>query len=203
MHGDVYRSVAGHAARGMKVRGSRFLAEAIPVSDVTSAERHVMQIRKREYGATHHCSAYRIGPEGELYRFSDDGEPGGTAGQPILRQIVGRDLTHTLVVVTRYFGGTKLGTGGLIRAYCDAASGVLDAAGVREYVISKQLFVSFEYDDTSPAMYVINRFDAEVIDSNYFERTQLTVAVRRSRADAFEKAFMRSLGGRGDVKNLG
>lgn len=117
-----------------------------------------------------------------------------------MRQIEGRDLTDTLVVVTRYYGGTKLGTGGLIRAYGDAASATLDAAGEKKHVISEHLYVSFVYDDTSPAMHVIQKFDAEVIDSDYSDRTMLTIAVPRSRVEAFVEAFVNTLGGRGSVR---
>lgn len=200
MSGDVYRSVARRAVREIKVKGSRFLAEAMQVSDDADAERQIDLIRRRNHAATHHCTAYRTGAKGDLLRFNDDGEPGGTAGQPILRQIEGRGLTNTLVIVTRYFGGTKLGTGGLIRAYSEAASEVLDAAGITEHVISERLSVSFEYDDTSPAMHVINRFNAEVINSNYSERTVLTVAVPRSRVAGFRQAFVDILGGRGTLE---
>ena len=200
MKTDAYRSVALSASAQIKVSGSRFLAEALPAANEREVEDHIERIRKREYGATHHCTAFRVGIDAEIFRFNDDGEPSGTAGRPILRQIEARDLTNTLVVVTRYFGGTKLGTGGLIRAYGDVASDALDAAGVAVEVISEHLFVSFDYDDTSPAMLVIDRFSAEVVESTYTDVTELTVAIPRSRAEAFEAAFVDALGGRGVVR---
>lgn len=195
--------MARYAVTEIKVKGSRFIAEAFPVEDEAAAENHILQIRKREFSATHHCTAYRIGPDAHLFRFNDDGEPSGTAGQPILRQIEGRDLTDTLVVVTRYYGGTKLGTGGLIRAYGDAASEALDAAGEKKNVIFDHLYVSFSYDDTSPAMHVIQKFGAEVIESDYTDTTKLTIAVPRSRTDAFQDAFTNALGGRGVLERSG
>lgn len=201
MNSDVFRSVAGAALAEIKVKGSRFVAEVFPVADEAEAEGHIERIRNREFSATHHCTAYRVGPDAHLFRFNDDGEPSGTAGQPILRQIEGRNLTNTLVVVTRYYGGTKLGTGGLIRAYGDAASEALDAAGEKKNVISEHLYVSFRYDDTSPAMYVLQQFGAEVIESAYTDLTKLTVAVPRSRVQAFEKAFANALGGRGEIRS--
>ena len=127
---DTYLTLREGAEAQIKVKGSRFLAEAVPVADEAVAEAALATIRKREYNATHHCTAYRIGPAADLFRFNDDGEPSGTAGQPILRQIEGRELTNTLVVVTRYYGGTKLGTGGLIRAYGEAASLALFGLGL-------------------------------------------------------------------------
>ena len=125
---DTYLTIGGYARAEIKIKGSRFIAEAMPVARVEAAEKEIAAVCKREFNATHHCTAYRIGPNGDVFRYNDDGEPSGTAGIPILRQIDGRSLTDTLVVVTRYFGGTKLGTGGLIRAYGDAARQVLETA---------------------------------------------------------------------------
>lgn len=199
MTSDTYRSIAQPASAEIKVRGSRFIAEAFPVATEEAAEAHIDRIRKREHAATHHCTAYRIGPGAAIFRFNDDGEPSGTAGPPILRQIEGRSLTNTLVVVTRYYGGTKLGAGGLVRAYGDAASEALDAAGQKKHVIFERLNVSYRYDDTSAAMHVINQYDAEVIDSTYTDKTELELAVRKSRVQAFREAFTNALGGRGAV----
>lgn len=118
---DTFHTIARAAEAEIKVDGSRFLAEAIPVDSRATVASEIEAIREREHKATHHCTAYRLGRDGADARSNDDGEPTGTAGPPILRQIEARDLTNTLVVVTRYYGGTKLGTGGLVRAYGDAA----------------------------------------------------------------------------------
>lgn len=202
MTSDAFRSVARYALADTKVKGSRFIAEAFHVEDESAAEDHIEQIRKREHSATHHCTAFRIGADAKILRFNDDGEPSGSAGRPIMSQIEGRGLTNTLVVVTRYFGGTKLGTGGLVRAYGDAASQALDAAGEKTHVISERLSVSFVYDDTSPAMHVLQKFDAEVVESSYTDTTQLTVAVPRSKVAEFEAAFVDALGARGYVRRV-
>lgn len=196
---DTYLSVGARARTEIKVKGSRFIAEAVPVQTVDEAEAEIAAIRKREHSATHHCTAYRLGPDGELARYNDDGEPSGTAGAPILRQIEGKNLTNTLVVVTRYFGGTKLGTGGLARAYGEAAEQVLDATNFVRHVISRRVNVSFDYDDTSPAMRTIEQTGAEIVGTNYSDRTHLTLAVRRSRVQNFVRAFTDALGGRGSV----
>jgi uncharacterized YigZ family protein len=186
----------------MKVKGSRFLAEAVPVPTAEAAEAHIEAVRKRQYSATHHCTAYRVGAKGQTFRYNDDGEPSGTAGPPILRQIDGRALTNTLVVVTRYYGGTKLGTGGLVRAYGDAAALALDACRIVERVLRDRLRVRFAYDDTSPAMHTIHQHDAEIVDTHYTEETELVVAVRRSEVDAFIEMFTNALGGRGEVSRV-
>lgn len=198
---DTYRVLRDYAREEIKVKGSRFIAEAIPVAGGEAAEEAIASIRKREHSATHHCTAYRVGPDGEVFRFNDDGEPAGTAGQPILRQIDGRGLTDTLVVVTRYFGGTKLGTGGLIRAYGEAAALALDAAGTQTRLRLVPLTVRFAYPDTSPAMHTIHRFEAEIRDTRYADDTRITLAVRRSREADFRAAFTEALGGRGVIED--
>lgn len=196
---DTYRTIDEPARAEQTVEGSRFLAEAMPVSDRRAATERIETIREREHKATHHCTAYRLGQEGEDFRYDDDGEPSGTAGPPLLRQIDARDLTNTLVVVTRYFGGTELGTGGLARAYGDAASAALDRASVVEHVVRTPVRVRFDYDDTAPAEQVLRQFDTEVQESTYTDVTTLTVGVRRSEVDAFVDAFTNALSDRGEV----
>ena len=200
---DSFRTIRGPASAEIKVKGSRFIAEAFPASSEAEAERRIEQVRAREHGATHHCTAYQIGVDAQLFRYNDDGEPSGTAGQPMLRQIQSRDLTDVLVVVTRYYGGTKLGTGGLARAYGDAAAAALDAANLVVQVISERVNVSFNYTDTSSAEFVIEKFAAEIVEATYTERTEMELAVPRSKVDAFVQAFTDALGGRGKVAVVG
>lgn len=199
---DTYHTIQAGGRAETKVKGSRFLAEAVPVTTAAAAETHIEGVRKREYGATHHCTAYRVGPEGQTFRYNDDGEPSGTAGPPLLRQIDGRDLTNTLVVVTRYYGGTKLGTGGLVRAYGNAAALALDASTIVERVLRDRLRVRFAYDDTSPAMHTIHRYNAEIVNTQYTEKTHLVVAVRRSEVEAFIETYTNALAGRGEVSRI-
>ena len=199
---DTFRTIRAPASAELKVKGSRFLAEAVPVTSVEAAEAHIEAVREREYSATHHCTAYRVGPKGRTFRYNDDGEPSGTAGPPLLRQIDGRELTNTLVVVTRYYGGTKLGTGGLVRAYGDAAALALDACQIVERVLRDRLRVRFAYGDTSPAMHTIHQHDAEIVDTRYTDHTELTVAVRRSEVEVFIETFTNALAGRGEVSRV-
>ena len=200
---DTYRTLASDATATIKVDGSRFLAEAVPVDSRDAAEARIEAIREREHQATHHCTAYRLGRDGDDVRYNDDGEPSGTAGQPILRQIEARDLTNTLVVVTRYYGGTKLGTGGLMRAYGDAADAALDRASIVERVVRVPVRLRFAYDDTSPARRMLQQFDATVQESSYTDVTELTVGVRASEVDAFIDAFTNALSARGEVLSVG
>lgn len=200
---DTYRTIDDEPTATLKVEGSRFLAEAVPVSSREEADDRIEAVREREHQATHHCTAYRLGADGNDFRYNDDGEPSGTAGQPILRQIDARDLTNTLVVVTRYYGGTKLGTGGLMRAYGDAADAALDRASIVEKVVRVPVRVRFAYDDTTPARQVLRQFDATVEDSTYTDVTELTVGVRASDADAFVEAFTNALSDRGELLSVG
>ena len=109
---DTYNTIAAPAQAELTAKGSRFIADALPVQSLDDIDAQLERISKRERNPSHHCTAYRLGSDGKTFRFNDDGEPSGTAGQPILRQIDARDLTNTLVVVTRYYGGTNLGKGG-------------------------------------------------------------------------------------------
>jgi uncharacterized YigZ family protein len=200
---DTYQTIDAEATATRKVEGSRFLAEAMPVSSRDEAEAEIETIRTREHQATHHCTAYRLGVEGTDVRYNDDGEPSGTAGQPILRQIDARDLTNTLVVVTRYFGGTELGTGGLMRAYGDAADAALEQTDIVERVVRVPVRLRFAYDDTAPAQQVLCQFDTTVNDSTYTDVTELTVGVRESEVDAFLETFTNALSARGEVLSVG
>jgi uncharacterized YigZ family protein len=198
---DTYRTIARPTlAEPPKTKGSRFIGEAFLVTTEAEAETRLAAVRTREHAATHWCWAWRLGTDGAAFRSSDDGEPSGSAGAPILRQIDARGLTNTLVVVTRYYGGTKLGVGGLVRAYGEAASEALDAARIVEHVARVPVRLRFAYDDTSPAMHTVNRFDAEIAEQHYSDDTELVVHVRRSEVEALRAAFVNALGGRGTVE---
>lgn len=200
---DTFRTLRESASSTIRIKGSRFIGESLPVASEDEADQALSAVREREHKATHHCSAYRLGIEGKVYRYNDDGEPSGTAGPPILKQIDARDLTDTLVVVTRYYGGTKLGTGGLVRAYGDAAAEALATAATVERVVRVPVRMQFDYGDTSPVMSLLHRFDAEVGERHYGADTELLVHVRRSEADAFCEAFTEALADRGSLHRGG
>lgn len=197
---DFYRTPGQEAEAETKVLGSRFLARAFCVDDEAAVASTLARLRKAEYDATHHVSAYRLGPETLRERADDDGEPSGSSGPPVLRQIAGRDLVNALVVVTRWYGGTKLGTGGLVRAYGEAAALALDAAGVETVTRRVPVVVRFAYADTSAALHAVGRFDAVTTDTAYGEDTALHLAVRASQADALAAAFVDATAGRGTVR---
>lgn len=195
---DTFLTISGHFRCEMnKVKGSRFIGNTWQVRTNEEVESHLAEIRAREPSATHHCWAYRI--DNNTFRWSDDGEPTGTAGAPILRQIDGRKLHRVLVVITRYYGGTKLGSGGLIRAYGDAASEVLDGAEIIKEVEQAIIHLRFDYDDTAAAMQVLHRFNAQVIEQEYAADTRLIIHVRKRDAELLKSAFIENLAGRGEV----
>lgn len=198
---DTFRTLAALAhVEPPKTKGSRFLAEAAPVRTEAAAADRLATVRRREHAATHHVWALRLGADGALARSSDDGEPSGSSGPPVLREIEGRDLTDVLVVVTRYYGGTKLGVGGLMRAYAEAAGAALDAARVREVVVRVPVRLRFAFADTSPAMRLLDLFDAEVAGQTHSASgTELALRVRRSEAGALREAFVEATSGRGEV----
>ncbi len=200
---DAYSTVAQPASAEIdRVKGSRFLGDAFPCESGEEALRLVDSVRQREPKATHHCWAYRIDPHGDEFRVSDDGEPTGTAGLPILRQIEGQTLACTLVVVTRYYGGTKLGAGGLIRAYGDAAAEVLRITPRVERLDRVLIDLTFDYSDTAAAMQTLHHFKAEISRQDYGQVVLLSVLVPRSRAAALQTAFRDALGGRGAAEPI-
>lgn len=199
---DTFLTVAAHSqAEPPKTKGSRFMGDAFPADSPNDALEKLERVRSREHAATHHCWAYRIGHDGAEFRYSDDGEPGGSAGLPIFREIEGRNLTDALVVVTRYYGGTKLGTGGLIRAYGEAAAMSLENAQVKQVILRTPLCLLFGFSDTSPAMRTIERFDINIAETSYTaEGTELLLSVRRSEVHRFIRSITDALGGRGEVQ---
>jgi uncharacterized YigZ family protein len=142
-----YWTVAKTLGRTEEVKGSSFIAFVTPAETTTEVETHLQTIRAKHEDASHHCYAYKLG---NVVKFSDDGEPSGTAGRPMLEVLSKRNLDHVLAVVTRYFGGTKLGAGGLVRAYSGSLAKVLDEAGVVEIKerVSLVLVAPFAIGDT-------------------------------------------------------
>lgn len=182
---DQYRVPASRSDAEIKVKGSRFIAAIEPVSDRQQAEDLIGQYRKRYYDATHNCFAYRIGEDD--FRYSDDGEPSGTAGKPIFQVLEGADLQQAICVVTRYFGGTKLGTGGLARAYSDAAHQALDKLKIKTLLHTSPINLIFTYEFENLVRNLINEFHASLIDSQYSDRVEMRLAVPRSLCARFRK----------------
>jgi uncharacterized YigZ family protein len=177
---DSFLTVAGREDTEIKITGSRFLSYAIPCGDAATFTTALDALRREHYNATHHCFAWRIGYEGTDFRYSDDGEPSGTAGRRILGAIDRLGLTDVGIVVVRYFGGTKLGVGGLARAYTDASDAVLSRCVIERRHLTDTFLITFPYDVTSQVHHVLELHGVEVLDRAYLDDTRYTIRVRRS-----------------------
>ena len=184
---EIYSSIQQETSAQLKVEGSRFIADAFPVEDEESAKRTLEAIRKKYFDATHHCFAYVIGMGKKIVRYSDDGEPSGTAGIKIYNAIQSKNLSDILVIVTRYFGGTKLGVGGLGRAYFESAEVGLGKAKLISKAVMRELTVAFPFSETNPVMNVINMQKLTITKTDYEEgRSLLTLNVLPSRLSSIE-----------------
>lgn len=202
MTNDNYTTLKGMASSEIKVKGSRFIGYAITAGDKLGAESFIGEISKKHHDATHNCFAYRIGiGDGTIFRYSDAGEPSGTAGRPILESIEGRELTDVVCVVTRYFGGTKLGTGGLARAYGECASGTLDNGEKVIKYVTGTIRIVFEYDLTGVVMTLVSDYDCKIESTHYKTDTEMTLSVRLSLLERFRQALIDATAGK--VKILG
>lgn len=169
---------------------SRFIGYVRHVETEEEANAFVMEIKKKHYDARHNCYAYSIGEEQEVLRFSDDGEPGGTAGKPILEVITGEGLKNVCVVVTRYFGGTLLGTGGLVRAYTDAAKECIAATDIVCKRMVVPLSIITNYTDLGKIQYILGNAGIEMKDSTYGENVTLQVEIFVDDVDSIEKELI-------------
>ena len=182
-----YRTVSTAGASEVEERKSRFLGLAVHIESEEEARMFLEQIRKKHYDARHNCWAYVLGDDGSNERASDDGEPSGTAGRPILETIRHAELTYTMVVVTRYFGGTLLGTGGLVHAYTQAAADALDDAGKAEYKETARILVTADYSDAGKLQYLFSGSNAKVVSSEYAEKVRLELLCDKAAAAGIEK----------------
>jgi len=164
-----FRTIQADSEGLYKESGSKFLAFAYPVSSEEAIKSKIEGLKKKYFDATHHCFAWVLGADKTKFRAVDDGEPNHSAGDPILGQIRSKDLTNVLIVVVRYFGGTKLGVGGLIQAYKSAAEEALHQATIIEEDVTENFVVRYPYDETSEVMRLVKDFDAKILketDSN-------------------------------------
>ena len=162
-----YRMVAGNGMHETEIKKSRFICHLFRVNDDAEARAYIENVRKEHWNANHNCTAWIIGANQSNQRSSDDGEPSGTAGMPMLEVLRRRELTDTLAVVTRYFGGVMLGAGGLIRAYGGAVSDALDAIGIVERVPLAVIHVNANYDDAGRIENAIRSRSLTLVDTAY------------------------------------
>jgi uncharacterized YigZ family protein len=183
---DQYYQVKQQCRLEDNVKGSRFIATARPVSSENDAAAFIDEIKKEFHDATHNAYSWKVGiGRSQRYRYYDDGEPSGTAGLPILKSIDARSLSNVCVVVTRYFGGVKLGTGGLMRAYGKMAMDLLRACDVEKRYFTETISFNVGFDFVNVVHNIINTFEAELKDSQYGEKVTFVVEVRASQAGPF------------------
>ena len=171
---------------------SKFLAFAIPVRTVEEAMEQVAKYQKEYFDARHVCWAYRLGPEGEEYRSNDNGEPSGTAGKPILGQMVSADVSDLIILVIRYFGGVKLGTSGLIVAYRTAAAEALSAAEFEERLVEREIRLTFGYEHMNMVMRMVKELEPRIVAQDYKDNGDIvmTIAIRLSLVERVQTAFI-------------
>lgn len=180
MFDDTYRTLAGPSEGIYKEKGSKFLAFAYPVSTLDQVKAHLDQLRKDYFDARHHCYAYILGPRKDAFRANDDGEPSGTGGRPIHGQLLSADLTDTLIVVVRYFGGVLLGASGLANAYKTAARDAIDHATIIEKTIDARYRLRFKYEAMNDVMRLLKDFDLKPMGQQFDLECSLEVLVRQS-----------------------
>lgn len=194
-----YKIVYQQGSGEIVEKKSRFIAHVAPAESEAEAAAFIESIRKKYYDARHHCFAYIIGRNKELTRCSDDGEPGGTAGRPILEVLLSGELTNTVAVVTRYFGGTLLGTGGLARAYTEAAKAGLDNSETAVMYYGASLVIETDYTDLGRIQYLLGNKKIEVLDSQYTDKVALTVRVPEREASSLIKELTESTSGKAAI----
>lgn len=189
MFDDSYKTIAKPAEGSYSEKRSKFLAYAFPVQNEEEVKQRLAEIQKKHWDARHHCYAYILGPHKDAYRLNDNGEPSGTAGRPIYGQLLSKDLTNTLVIVVRYFGGIKLGVSGLQNAYKVAAREALDAAIIEERTIQETFSVTFEYVKMNDIMQILKDPEVQVLDRQSYLQCIYTISVRQRDADRITTAL--------------
>ena len=196
---DSYLTFDAPCAHEIKVKDSRFIALGYPVSSETSASGILGTVRKKEYAASHHCYAYVLAPDGKRFKYSDDGEPSGTAGRPIYQSITGANLFDVLIIVVRYFGGTKLGTGGLTRAYAQAAADLLRRAHIVETLLCDRLRFTISFPVYDRIVKLVHRGGYQIVSQDFADLVTMQIDVRKSRTAEVIAELTELTGGRIDV----
>tara|TARA_Y100000815_G_C13321028_1_gene492319 strand:+ start:415 stop:1020 length:606 start_codon:yes stop_codon:yes gene_type:complete len=190
MMDDIYKTITKSAEGELfKDKGSKFYSYVFPITNEDQAKDHIETLKKQHHNARHWCYAYQIGVEDIQYRANDDGEPNNSAGMPIYGQIQSFEVTNVLVVVVRYFGGTKLGVGGLINAYKTSAQLALEAAKIVEKTINKNFNLKFEYKNMSKVMRLLKENDVEIINQKLELNCLLEISVRKNNSSKVFELF--------------
>lgn len=199
---EQYKTIYQGASAEIVTKKSRFIATVRLVQREEEAAAFIEEMKKKYWNAAHNCFAYIVGERREVIRCSDDGEPGGTAGKPMLDVLLGADLYNTAVVVTRYFGGTLLGTGGLVRAYSKAVQEGLSASTIIEKQYGKMLQITTDYNGVGKIQYLLGQEGIPTIDAAYTEEVNIKVLLPVQQAAQFTGLVTEATNGRAALQEL-
>jgi len=183
---DTYLTIEKAAEAIFKDKGSKFLAFAYPVENEQQVKEVLSQLKKDHHTANHHCYAYRLGADKLNFRANDDGEPNNTAGKPILGQLQSNDLTNTLIVVVRYFGGTLLGVSGLINAYKSSAADVIKECRIIERQIMFSYIIKFSFEQLNDVMKLLKQLDCKIHSQNFDTNCEISFSIRKANSEQCE-----------------
>ncbi len=187
---DTYKTIAFASEEILfKEKNSKFFGYAFPITSEEEIKIHLETLRKKHYGAVHYCYAFQIGTDKVSYRANDDGEPSNSAGMPIYGQIQSFDVTNVLVVVVRFFGGVKLGVGGLISAYKTTAQLALEASEIIEKTIDVHFILSFDYKNMNKVMRIIKEKNLQIISQKMVENCEIEITTRKKNAEIIFSIF--------------
>ena len=192
----VYRGGQGEVVE----KKSRFICTVLPVNTEDEAIEFIEKMRKQYWDATHNCFAYVIGERQQIQRCSDDGEPSGTAGRPMLDVLLGNKLSNAAVVVTRYFGGTLLGTGGLVRAYSKSTQAGLENSVVFEKCCGKQISITTDYNGIGKLQYIAATMELHTLDTEYTDKVVVKLLVPEDRLDEMDKKVTEATSGKAKIE---
>lgn len=195
-----YITVKGAGEAEIVEKKSRFIAHVRPVKSETEAIAYIESIKKQYWDARHNCSAFQIGSKNQIQRYNDDGEPGGTAGMPMLDVLRGRDIKDTIVVVTRYFGGTLLGTGGLVRAYSQSAKEGIKAAGLIERILHNEIRITVDYTLSGKVQYEALNQGHIIKDTIYTDRVCYIILCQKDKKESFVKSIINVTGNKAEIE---
>lgn len=167
----------------LKEKGSKFIGFAFPINSETDLKKNLEKIREEHPKATHHCYAFRLGLNGENYRANDDGEPSGSAGLPIYNQLLANDLTNILLIVVRYYGGTKLGVSGLVKAYKESAKLTLEESEILIRELETIISIEFPFNQQNVIFTLLNKFDGKIQEFNASENCEITALIKTSQKE--------------------
>ena len=162
----------------LKEKGSKFIGFAFPINNETELKTALEKIRTEHPKATHHCYAFRMGLKGENYRTNDDGEPSGSAGLPIYNQLLAHEITNVLVISVRYYGGTKLGVSGLVKAYKESAKMTLEDAEIITKELETEIRIQFNFDQQNLIFTLLSKFDAKILSFETLEKCEINASLK-------------------------